>query len=217
MKHTIKNWSGQTLFACEAESLKAAVENAVADGASLDGARLDGASLDGARLDGASLDGAILDGASLVRARLVRASLDGASLVRARLDGARLDGARLDGASLDKTLLDPKNAPNGHCAEFIEDAGDGWVFGYRTRETRAAGKMLADDRIYGCEVFSTGTAECHPGWYLWPTITEVDDYSRNSEKIKVKARRIDIHKAGGKWRARSIWVIGSVEVNRGGK
>ena len=35
MKHTIKNWRGKTLFECEAESLKAAVENAVADGARL--------------------------------------------------------------------------------------------------------------------------------------------------------------------------------------
>jgi len=71
--------------------------------------------------------------------------------------------------------------------------------------------VLQDDRIYGAEVFSTCETECHPGWYLWPTLKASNAFSgEEKEKIKVKARKIDIHKAGLKWRSRAIWVIGSV-------
>src|SRR5206468_1348922 len=84
-------WTNACLWESDHDTLKEAVEAAVAAGA-----RLDGASLDGARLDGASLDGASLVRARLDGARLDGARLDGASLVRASLDGASLDGASLD-------------------------------------------------------------------------------------------------------------------------
>ena len=113
------------LWEGEAESIKDAVEKAVANniyldhanlvgarlgGASLDHANLDGANLDHANLVGANLDHANLVGASLVGARLGGASLDhanlvGASLVGARLGGASLVGARLGGANLDHASL----------------------------------------------------------------------------------------------------------------
>ena len=82
----------------------------------------------------------------------------------------------------------------------------------RTRATSAAGRELQDGRIYGTEVFSTCKTECHPGWYLWPTIEESRNYTQGpGPYVKVKARIIDIHKAGTKWRSRAIWVIGEVK------
>ena len=204
MIYQIKNrFTGAILFEHEADSLREAVEMAVKSGASLAGARLDGASLAGASLDGASLDGASLDGANLAGARL-----DGA-----RLAGASLAGARLDGARLDKTILDPTNKPNADVVGFESIPNQtGWVYGYRTRATSAAGLSLQDDRIYGTEVFSTCTTECHPGWYLWPTINASREFREPAgDHIKVKARVIDIHHAGSKWRSRAIWTIESVE------
>ena len=89
---------------------------------------------------------------------------------------------------------------------IIEKEGE-YVFGYRTRTSPIAGRKLVDDRIYGCEVFSTADTECHPGWYLWPTKQQAIDFSRAVEIIKVKSRTKDIHKAGNKWRSRTIHVI----------
>jgi len=75
---------------------------------------------------------------------------------------ANLSRANLSRANLSKTILDPTNIPNKIIDGFEVD-GD-WVIGYRTRETSAAGRALIDDRIYGCEVFSTcEKTECHPG------------------------------------------------------
>lgn len=88
----------------------------------------------------------------------------------------------------------------------------GWVIGYRTRETSAAGRALQDDRIYGTEVFSTcDETECHPGWYLWPTLRASQAFSRDAaDFIRVRARLIDVHHVKTKWRSRAIWVIGSI-------
>jgi len=126
----IKSIHGCTLFESKHDTLKDALQEAVAksanlyeaslDGANLVRANLDGASLYEANLYGASLDGANLaranlDGANLVRANLYEANLYGASLyeaslyeaslVRANLDGANLYGANLDGANLDGANL----------------------------------------------------------------------------------------------------------------
>ena len=84
MKIEIRNrWTNACIWEGEAESIKDAVEAAVASGVSLDRANLDRANLNGASL--------------------YRANLNGASLNRANLDGANLDGASLNGA----TGIDP--------------------------------------------------------------------------------------------------------------
>ena len=102
------------LWEGEAESIKDAVEKAVANniylvGANLDHANLVGASLVGARLGGASLVGARLGGANLDHANLVGARLGGASLDHANLVGASLGGASLDHANLVGASLDGAN------------------------------------------------------------------------------------------------------------
>ena len=122
---------------------------------------------------------------------------------------ANLSGADLSYADLSGGCLDPTRQPNADTAEF-KARGDGWVEGYRTRTTSAAGRELQNDRIYAAEVFSTSRTECHPGWYLWPTRHRAVEFSGDVSMVLVKARPKDIHKAGNKWRARAIWVLGSV-------
>ena len=61
-KFTIKHKiTGETLYECDAESMRAAVEAAVRNRANLYGANLYRANLDGANLYGANLDGAKLN------------------------------------------------------------------------------------------------------------------------------------------------------------
>ena len=159
-----------------------------------------------------NLSGADLFRANLSGANLSGANLFGANLFEADLSGADLSGADLSGADLSETVLDPKNIPNQKWQNF-EELDKDWIIGYRTRSTQAAGRILIDNRIYGCPVFSTcENTECHPGWYLWPTLEQSKQFSEYSEKfIKVKTRKIDIHKAGTKYRSRMIWVIGDAD------
>jgi hypothetical protein len=116
----IKSWrDGRVLYSGEHESLRGAVETAVACGTSLayaDLARasLAGASLAHARLVGADLAGASLAGANLVHAQLAYADLDGTSLAGANLDRANLAGANLDATRDDVRALvaaAPKESP----------------------------------------------------------------------------------------------------------
>ena len=159
----------------------------------------------------ANLSGANLRRANLSWADLSTADLSGANLTGANLTGANLSGADLRSADLTGTCLDPAHTPNADAGEFAHADMDGWVYGYRTRATSAAGRILQDDRIYGTEVFSTADTECHPGWYLWPTLQQCKDYQRVDSYVRVRARICDIHKAGNKWRSRAIWVIGAAE------
>ena len=162
------------------------------------------ANLSYADLSYANLSGADLSDANLSYADLSYANLSGADLSDANLRGADLSYANLSGGG-----LDPTRQPNADTAEF-KARGDGWVEGYRTRTTSAAGRELQNDRIYAAEVFSTSRTECHPGWYLWPTRHRAVEFSGDVSMVLVKARPKDIHKAGNKWRARAIWVLGSV-------
>ena len=134
------------------------------------------------------------------------------AVIEAVKSRANLFRANLSKADLYKTILDPQNQPNQRWQEFKEIDTD-WITGYRTRTTSAAGKILVNGRIYGCEIFSTcENTECHPGWYLWPTLEKAQKFSRyNVEFIKVKTRKIDIHKAKNKYRTRMIWIIGDAK------
>ena len=119
-----------------AETLKDALEQAVADNARLVGANLDGANLDGVHLVNASLDScslvnanlvnASLDGCSLVSAILVSADLDGASLVNASLVNARLDNARLDSCNLVNANLINARLDNASLANARLPTGETW-------------------------------------------------------------------------------------------
>jgi len=221
----IRSCDDLVLFSIEIGSLKLALETAIQSGANLCGADLFNADICGANLSEAKLSGANLFAAKLSSANLFRADLCGANLFGSDLSNANLSGANLSGANLSntelaganfsrtdlsQTVLDPMNKPNRIGDEFLE-VDDEWILGYRTRETSGAALILQDDRIYAAEVFSTCETECHPGWYIWPSLEASKSFSRfGKEFIKIKARKIDIHKAGSKWRSRAIWVIGTL-------
>ena len=80
-----------TLYVCETETLKVAIEEAVKEGANLEGANLAGANLEGANLEGAYLEGANLAGANLAGANLRGANLDGEKLYIAPISVTNLD------------------------------------------------------------------------------------------------------------------------------
>jgi uncharacterized protein YjbI with pentapeptide repeats len=101
----IKNCSGEVIFACEAESMRAAVEKAITVGTSLRDADLAGADLGEAdlrcaNLNEANLEGVDLSGANLRGADLSGAFLDGADLRFANLRSANLRDARLHGVKI---------------------------------------------------------------------------------------------------------------------
>jgi len=156
-----------------------------------------------------SLQNANLQGANLQGANLQGANLQGADLWKANLQGANLQGADLWRTYLQDTCLDPNNIPNADVSAFRETEEE-YVFGYRTRKSPIPGGSLVNDRIYGCDVFSTADTECHPGWYLWPTKKDVTTFSGQVEIIKVKSRIKDVHKVGNKWRSRTIHIIETV-------
>ena len=180
--------------------------------ANLSMADLRGANLSVADLSRTNLSGADLRGADLREADLRRANLSGADLSRANLSGADLIGADLREANLCETCLRVDAVPNGQVDGFKPDKDmPGWILGYRTRDTSAAGRTLGDGRIYGCEVFSVADTECHPGWYLWPSVAQSRVFSGSVELVCVRTRPESVHRTGTKWRTREIWVIGTVK------
>lgn len=86
---------------------------------------------------------------------------------------------------------------------------DNFVIGYRTRKTSYIDKYRTN-RYYSADIFSTDDTECHPGLYIWPTIKRAKDWD-DSELIKIKTKKSEVHKAGNKWRCRWFYVIGSVK------
>ena len=97
--------TGETLYQSSHQSLKEAVEAAVADGVSLKNANLAYADLSDANMKHASLRNANLHNANLRRANLRGANLRGADLHNANLAYADLSGANLHNASLYCTNL----------------------------------------------------------------------------------------------------------------
>jgi len=142
----------------------------------------------------ADLKRADLSGADLSGADLKRADLSGAYL-----SGAYLSGAYLSGADLSNTILDPNNKPNMKDVELFEKDGE-FVIGYRTRKAGHI-DMYRDGRFYSADIFSTcEITVCHPGLYIWPTLDRSNGFSGyNCEKIKVRTKPSEIHKADIKW------------------
>jgi hypothetical protein len=95
-----QRFTGNVLYACDAENMKDALVKAVKSGAYLGGADFRGADLRGAYLRGADLRGAYLGGADLRGADLGGAYFGGAYLRGAYLRGADLGGADFRGAYL---------------------------------------------------------------------------------------------------------------------
>jgi hypothetical protein len=97
IKHRYTN---NVLFACDLDTIKEAIVEALSSGADLCGADLRGADLRGANLRGANLYDANLRGTNLYGANLCGANLYDANLYDANLRGADLRGANLRGADL---------------------------------------------------------------------------------------------------------------------
>jgi uncharacterized protein YjbI with pentapeptide repeats len=97
IKHRYTN---NVLFACDLDTIKEAIVEALSSGADLCGADLRGADLRGANLRGANLYDANLRGTNLYGANLCGADLCGANLYGTNLYGANLRGADLYGADL---------------------------------------------------------------------------------------------------------------------
>lgn len=212
----IVNDCGDLLMEVNASSLvRADLAGARLPGANFANEDLTAANLEGADLTGAyccntNLGGANLVGANLSRAMMVKSDLSRTNLENANLEEAEIREVNFELAYLKGTVLDPY-APIPGLPDSFEDDPEmpGWVIGYRSRRTTAAGISLIDDRIYGCEVFSVcQKTECHPGWYLCPTVVAAQGYGLKI--VKVRTRRKDGLQAGNKCRTRTIWVIGDV-------
>jgi hypothetical protein len=122
----IRSVEGTLLWAGAAESLRSALERAVASGANLyrtnlHGVNLRGADLRGADLSGADLRGADLSGAKLRGANLSEANLNGADLRWANLSEANLSEANLSEANLSGANLSGANLREADLLSIRED------------------------------------------------------------------------------------------------
>jgi len=171
------------------------------------GANLIGMDFTEACLNDVNFTGALLVSADFTRATLARATLTGASLTRANLTYAWLCYANFEGANLVGTCLDPKNAPNGGVGEW-EEADDGYVYGYRTRDQMyRRGPDYEDGKHYEAPIFSTcPETACHPGLYVEPVL--------GKGRIQVRLKRADLHSVGGKHRCKAFDVIGLAQERR---
>jgi hypothetical protein len=117
------------LHRSEKETLKEAVEEAVAKGAYLSSANLSRADLSRAdlsraNLSSANLSGADLSSADLSRANLSRANLSGAYLSSAYLSSANLSGADLSSADLSRANLSSANLSGAYLSSADLSSAD---------------------------------------------------------------------------------------------
>ena len=162
------------------------------------------ANLSYANLRGADLRYANLCGANLCGANLCGADLRYKNLSGADLRGADLSDANLSGADLQNTCLDPENKPNGN-VEGFHKTPHGYVIGYRTEKAGHI-DIYRVGQFYSADWFSTCTTECHPGLYLWPTLSASLNW-QNVTTIKVRTKADMVHRAGDKWRCRWFEVL----------
>jgi hypothetical protein len=196
-------------------------------GADLRGAHLYGSSLAGADLVGANLAKVALQHVDLRNADLTDANLSqvnlryaylrgtkfhNANLKEANLDKTCLIGASFDGANLSGTCLDP-NSPVPECdlSEF-ERQGE-FVIGYRTQRSQHVGAIEYEPgEEFRAPWFSTSSRDCHPGLYF-ATLEWLHNYAYtkpgypNFGLVQVMALASEVHRAGGKFRAKRLWVM----------
>jgi uncharacterized protein YjbI with pentapeptide repeats len=208
--------SGADLFHADLRGayLSAAdLRDATLTGADLRGADLRGADLSDADLRGANLGGADLRGADLRGANLYSADLSCADLGGANLSRANLRAAEVRGAKLRDTCL----APGAGCLAppsdaQIEEAGlelrGSLVYGWRTKTSQHCGSTTYETgNCYEAPVFSVDhDTPCHPGIYLAGKAWLKDKYP-DEELVRCRCNRLDLVKAGDKWRTRKLWVV----------
>jgi hypothetical protein len=189
-------------------------EYQIGPGADLTGANLCEANLTGADLCEANLRWANLSGADLRRANLRWANLSEADLSGANLSEADLSEADLSRANLIGTCLDPSSPVPSLSEEVLSSAGftvsDGKIYGYRTRYTQHNGDHEYTPGEHTCPVFSVSDTPCHPGIYLSGLAWLKENYP-NKDFVRCYALQGEIVKAGDKFRAKRIFVIGAYE------
>ncbi len=147
--------SNVVVYECEApegteNTMKFAIEKAVAEKVNLGGAYLRGANLGGANLRGAYLGGAYLGGANLCGAYLGGANLGGANLRGAYLGGAYLGDAYLGGAYLGGANLGDANLGGANL-------GGAYLGGANLRDAYLGGANLGDANLGGANLGGANT------------------------------------------------------------
>lgn len=131
----IRGSFGRVLYTSNKETIRDAVEEAVANGVSLTSAILDCADFVGANLKGAVLVSASLAGADLRDVDLEGANLINACLQDANLEGANLSGVSLWGADLRGVRLRGSNVVDANNADYVfavtSICSEGDIIGYK--------------------------------------------------------------------------------------
>ncbi|MFA5572154.1 MAG: pentapeptide repeat-containing protein [Candidatus Bathyarchaeia archaeon] len=208
------NMSGANMS--EANMSRANMSRANMSGANMSEANMSRANMFGANMSranmfGANMSGANMSEANMFGANMSRANMSGANMSGVNMSEADIFGVNLHGAILTGTCLDPNNTPNAIVDKF--EIINGFVIGYRTKVTSHIPEYKVDN-IYSADWFSTcENTECHPGLYLWPTLTIAINYSGSSNTfIKVRTKPKDVHKAGTKYRCKWFEVLEEIQV-----
>ena len=174
-------------------------------------ANLQGAYLPDANLQGTNLQGTNLQRANLLWANLQDANLQDAYLQWANLQGAYLLGANLQGANLSGTCLDPLAPIPPISDEDLTRSGlviDGDIIrGWRTSQSQHCGSTVyaPSPDPYVAPAFSVAPTDCHPGIYLAGQAWLEQNYS-GAEIVPCHCLRSELHMAGGKFRAKRLWI-----------
>ena len=141
-----------------------------------------------------------------------RANLSWAYLDGANLSGANLTWADFTGANLSNTILDPKLKCPAYTDLDILATGleidNDKIYGYRTKQSQHCGSTIYEPgQCYEASVFSIcQTTDCHPGLYLASKSWLAENYP-SVKHVKCYALRNEIVIAGGKIRAKRLWIV----------
>ena len=115
--------------------------------------------------------------------------------------------ADLSGADLSGTVLDPVSK-----IPTVDDFGgltivEGYAYGFRTRVAQhVGGATYVVGQTYVAPWFSTCSTSCHPGLYM-ATQAWLDDNGYSKDRVRVRCRVKDLHRAGDKFRCREFEVL----------
>lgn len=150
--------------------------------------------------------GADLRGANFKGMCLCFMNFNGADLTDADFTHTNLKGAWFGACKLGGTCLDPANVLNGGAGEW-EDAGDGYVYGYRPHKqlwlmgmpgsigrVGPAGPDYEEGKHYEAHVFSIADTAGHPGLRVFPNS---DQYG--GDELRVRLKKADLHSIHIAW------------------
>ena len=144
-KQEIRNcYTGVVIFACEADTLKEALEKAVKDGVHLSYADLSGKDLSNVDLSNADLIFANLSNANLTGANLTGADLRGAKLPGTNLSNVNLSSADLTGVNFSNANFDNVDLHDA----YLRDGANRIYLGKTKEESLKKLKEIQDQK-YG--------------------------------------------------------------------